>query len=59
MKLLTSKEVAEMLSVSLMTLKRWRLAGEGPAFIYMSRNSVRYKLEDIEKFVEERRNART
>lgn len=59
MKLLNSTEVAEMLGVSKMTLKRWRNNDEGPAFIKMSRSNIRYKQEDVEQFIEDKKHART
>lgn len=40
-KLLTSEEVAQKLSVKLVTLEAWRCRGEGPAFVKVGR-LVRY-----------------
>lgn len=33
MSLITPKEVCELLGVSMSTLAKWRLSGEGPAFV--------------------------
>lgn len=52
-KLLTPKELCERWNVADNTLRKWRVANTGPAYIKLGegRNSeVRYKLEDIEQF---------
>jgi excisionase family DNA binding protein len=48
--LLTEKQAAELLKVSVMTLKRLRYAGTGPDFITIGR-SIRYDPEDIDKYL--------
>lgn len=48
--LLTSRQVAEMLSVSESTLSRWRESGVGPSFIRMG-GIYRYSGEDIAAYV--------
>lgn len=47
---LDEKQVAELLSVSLSSLRRWRLLGRGPRATKIG-TSVRYKLADIEDFI--------
>ena len=47
---LDEKEVAELLGVSVASLRRWRLLGRGPRATKIGA-SVRYKLADIEAFV--------
>jgi predicted DNA-binding transcriptional regulator AlpA len=49
--LLTERQVAERLSVSLATLRRRRCEGRPPAFVKIGA-SVRYRTEDIDAFVE-------
>lgn len=55
-KLLTTEAVAEMLSVPVGTLRYWRSAGLGPAWIKLE-GSIRYALEDILDYI--RCNRRT
>jgi excisionase family DNA binding protein len=47
--LLTSHEVAALLSVSVRTLERWRVSGQVNLRFVKLGNSVRYRLEDIER----------
>jgi hypothetical protein len=52
--LLTPKQAAEFLGLSVDTLARWRVLGVGPAFVKFSRAKqalVRYRREDLERFV--------
>jgi predicted DNA-binding transcriptional regulator AlpA len=53
MTMLTQREAAEVLRLSERTLERMRGAGNGPRFVRCNR-SVRYRLADIEAFVEAR-----
>lgn len=48
--LLNEKEAAEMLSVSLATLRRRRSEGRPPQFVKIG-SSVRYRLEHLEAFI--------
>ncbi len=50
--LLTSKDAAEYLNLSESTLKKWRAQGRGPLFSRLP--AVRYRLADLEKFIQER-----
>lgn len=52
--LLTSKQVATMLSVTTKTLERWRGVGYGPLFVRLSHVSVRYRAEDVRSFIDAR-----
>jgi predicted DNA-binding transcriptional regulator AlpA len=49
--LLTEKEVSELLSISLATLRRRRTEGRPPQFVKIGA-SVRYRTEDIDAFVQ-------
>jgi len=48
---LTEKEVAKQISVSLASLRRWRLVQRGPRFIKVGA-LVRYRPEDLEQWME-------
>jgi predicted DNA-binding transcriptional regulator AlpA len=49
--LLNEKDVARMLSVSVATVRRWRLLGAGPNCVKVGGSLVRYKLSDIDAFL--------
>ena len=55
--LLDEHEAAEMLVVSVSTLRRNR-AGKLPPDFIMSRGVVRYALEDLQRFVERAKRGR-
>ena len=47
-------EAAEILSVSLATMRRWRLAGSGPNFRKLRGSAaVRYSQEDLNTYIAE------
>ena len=48
---LTEYEVADLLSLSVATLRAWRLKAKGPPFVRFGR-AVRYLQADVERFVE-------
>lgn len=52
--LLSPEMVASALGVSERTLERWRCIGEGPRFVKLTRNVVRYTKEDVASFVAEK-----
>ena len=47
---LTEREVAELLGLSVATLRAWRHRGKGPRFLRLGR-SVRYLPADLDEFV--------
>jgi predicted DNA-binding transcriptional regulator AlpA len=49
--LLTEKQVAEILSVSVRALQRWRAVGGGPPFVRVGPRFVRYEAAEISAFV--------
>jgi predicted site-specific integrase-resolvase len=49
-KLLTPKDTASILQVSIGTLANWRCTGEGPSYTKIGR-TVRYSPEDIQEFI--------
>ena len=48
---MSEKEVAQLLSVSVGLLRKWRYGGEGPPWLRLSR-AVRYRLDKLEAWVE-------
>jgi len=53
--LLTQEKAAQYLDCSARALEKWRVWGTGPAYIKVSRKMVRYKREDLDRFLAERR----
>lgn len=52
MVLLTTAQVAEMLAVSSSTLCRMRQRGEGPPVVWVTPSTPRYRLADVECWLE-------
>jgi hypothetical protein len=53
--LLNDHEVARLLQVSVSTVRRWRLFGnQGPRWIRVSQSAIRYRLEDVQVYLETR-----
>jgi excisionase family DNA binding protein len=50
-RVLTEREVADRLGLSVATLRAWRLRRKGPRYVRFGR-AVRYRVEDIDRFVE-------
>lgn len=53
-KLLTPRQVAELLEVRPRTLESWRVSGDGPPFVRVgvgSRGPVRYRRADLERWL--------
>lgn len=55
--LLNSKQLAQILGNSTVTLAQWRQKGYGPAFVRVSRSHVAYRAGDIAEFLKMRLNA--
>lgn len=53
-RLLEATEVAAITGLSTETLAQWRSQRKGIPFIKLSRNVVRYRQVDLDKFLEER-----
>jgi predicted site-specific integrase-resolvase len=49
--LIRSEQAAKILDIQVSTLEAWRCRGGGPPFIKYGR-AVRYREEDLEKFIE-------
>lgn len=56
--LLSAKQLAHILQISLDTLARWRTTGEGPAFHHVGRY-VRYSPVDVNAWLAARRTTST
>jgi predicted DNA-binding transcriptional regulator AlpA len=51
--LLNEYDVAKILNVSVATVRRWRLFGQGPRYIKIGA-SVRYRPEDVKAYLDSR-----
>jgi len=52
--LLTPSEVAQITGLSVETLAQWRSQRRGIPFVKVSRNCVRYRQSDLDRWLEER-----
>jgi predicted DNA-binding transcriptional regulator AlpA len=52
LQLLNEHAVAELLGVSVATVRRWRLLRQGPKFIRVGAASVRYRPEALAAYIE-------
>jgi predicted site-specific integrase-resolvase len=57
MDLLNEQKAAGSLGLDPKTLRRWRWAGKGPVF-YRIGGSIRYRIADLEAFINESRVTR-
>lgn len=53
-RLLTPEEVAEVTGLSTETLAQWRSQRRGIPFLKISRNCVRYRLDDLQQWLQSR-----
>jgi hypothetical protein len=53
--LLTPEELAQRWSLQVASLKAMRRRRQGPPWVVVGNNSVRYRLTDVERFERERR----
>ena len=58
-RLLDEDEAAEFLGLSPRTLQGLRVRGGGPEYIKIGSRAVRYRLRDLEEFIEGRRRSST
>jgi hypothetical protein len=54
-RLVSTADAASMMGVEPSTLRDWRCSRKGPAFIVISPRKVVYAVEDIQRYVDERR----
>lgn len=52
-KLWTQEQAAEYLEMHASTMQRWRAMSTGPDYIQMGGRKVRYRKEDLDRFIEE------
>jgi len=52
--ILDEKQAAKRLFARPDTLRKWRTRGKGPVYLKLS-GKVRYRLDDLEKFIEQSR----
>lgn len=57
-RLVKEREAAEHLGVSVRTLQKWRLQGNGPRFVKLG-HAVRYDSEDLEIYIDASRRRST
>ncbi|MEH6629610.1 MAG: helix-turn-helix domain-containing protein [Halopseudomonas aestusnigri] len=50
-RLLNEIQASEILNMAPATLRRWRWAKRGPAFVKMSNRAVRYRQHDIDSYI--------
>lgn len=50
--LLNTEQAGEFLAVSPETLRTWRCRGRGPAYVFISGRSVRYRVEDLKAWAD-------
>ena len=53
--MLTPQETSNFLNVGTQTLRNWRTGGVGPSYVVLSTGAVRYRIEDLEAFVQSKR----
>ena len=51
--LINEKKAAEILDFKIQTLRNRRFKGMPPKYVKMSSRAVRYRMEDLEAFIEE------
>ena len=56
--LLNERQAADLLNVKVATLRRWRWAGKGPAFLKIG-GAVRYDPAELDRFVASARRTST
>lgn len=54
LRVMTPIQAAEYLTLSISTLARMRIAGNGPTFIRLSPQKIGYRQNDLDKFLEAR-----
>jgi phage terminase Nu1 subunit (DNA packaging protein) len=54
-KLVGQAELAKLLDISERTLEGWRRRGDGPPFIRLGPKLARYRLDDVKRWLGERR----
>lgn len=50
--LLDERQLAALWKVAVPTLRNWRVTRRGPPFVKLGLRAVRYRLADVERFIE-------
>ena len=50
-KLLSPKELADMIGVTVRTLQMWRMFGEGPDYKRLNGRLIRYHIDDVNAYL--------
>ncbi len=53
-RVLRPEDAADMLGCTVRTLSDWRLDGRGPKFVRVSSRMVRYRMIDLQRWLEDR-----
>ena len=51
--LVSTQEFARLTGIKPRTIERWRLLGQGPAYIHVGGKLVRYRISAIEAFLQQ------
>lgn len=52
--ILDEHQCADLLRIKLRTLREWRYQNSGPPFVRITKQCIRYRMKDVEKWMEER-----
>ncbi len=52
--LLTTRDAARVLGMRPSALENWRWKGGGPPFVRVTARAIRYRREDLKRFIEQR-----
>lgn len=50
--LVDEKKAAKFLDVAVQTLRNWRCQRRGPSYVKMSQRAIRYRMDDLVKYIE-------
>ncbi len=53
-RMITTRQAAAILAISVDTLKKWRVRRKGPNFVRYHDGAIRYKLSTVMKYIEDR-----
>lgn len=57
--LIDEEAAASYLAVSPRTLRNWRTRGGGPEFVKVSKRCIRYRIRDLDEWIDRRRRKST